>query len=260
MNMVNRHFFNSALTLLFALLIPLLFSSCLQAARIQVAVASNFSGPLKYLARQFEQHTSHKIIVISGSSGKLYAQIIHGAPYDAFFSADHRRPKLLEQNNLALKNTRFTYAIGKLILWSPDPNLINHSSEVLFSRSFQHIAMANPRLAPYGLAAKQVLQKLELWESLKNKMVRGENIGQAFQFVKSGNTPLGFVARSQVVTPSRPLTGSLWEIPDSYYTPIQQQAVQLKDNPVSYEFLAFVQSQAAQKTIQSFGYGISHAQ
>ncbi len=260
MSIVNRHSFNSALTLLYVLLITLFSNSCLQAAQIQVAVASNFSEPLKNLARQFEQQTNHKIIVISGSSGKLYAQIIHGAPYDAFFSADRRRPKLLEQNNQALKNSRFTYAIGKLILWSPDPKLIHHSSEVLFTHSFEHIAMANPRLAPYGLAAKQVVQKLGLWNSLKNKTVRGENIAQAFQFVKSGNTPLGFVARSQVVTPSRPLTGSLWEIPDSYYAPIQQQAVQLKDNPASYKFLAFVQSKAAHKIIQSYGYGIPHAQ
>ena len=231
-----------------------------RASQIKIAVASNFSAPLKYLAHQFELQTSHKVIVISGSSGKLYAQIIHGAPYDAFFSADKTRPELLEQQGQALKDSRFTYAYGKLLLWSPDPQLIKQNSEVLFKQNFGNLAMANPRLAPYGQAAQEVLEALGLWQRLKHKTIRGENIAQTWQFVSSGNTPMGFVARSQVFHPNHNARGSWWNIPDHYYNPIEQQAVQLKDNHITQSFLSYIKSPPALEIIQSFGYGIPHAQ
>ena len=240
----------------------LLFScvSTLPAAPLKLAVASNFSTPLKYLAQQYERQNQQKIQVISGSSGKLYAQIIHGAPYDAFFSADKKRPQLLEQQGHSIAHSRFTYAYGQLILWSPDPDLINHSNEVLFSKPFRHLAMANPRLAPYGRAAQEVLQALGLWPALKSRIIRGENIAQTWQFVNSGNAPLGFVARSQVFHPAHKALGSWWSIPKKYYSPIEQQAVQLTDNKAVQSFLAWIQSPAAMEIIRSYGYGTPDAQ
>ncbi len=232
----------------------------LQAATIQIAVASNFATPLKALARQFEQHTSHKVTIITASSGKLYAQIMHGAPYDAFFSADSQRPQLLENHNKTITNSRFTYALGTLVLWSNDPKLINNNYDILRQQTVQPVAMANPRLAPYGRAALEVLQKLDLLETLKPHLIRGENIGQTFHFVKSANAPLGFVALSQVQSPAHQIPGSFWLIPDNYYSPIEQQAVQLKNNPATKAFMAFVRSEPALLLIQSYGYKLAHAQ
>ncbi len=154
------------------------YISTLHAAPLKIAVASNFSTPLKYLAQQFATQNQQKILVITASSGKLYAQIINGAPYDAFFSADKKRPQLLEQQGHTVADSRFTYAYGQLILWSPAPDLINHSSDILFSNQFSHIAIANPRLAPYGHAAQEVLEALGLWQTLKSRTIRGENIAQ----------------------------------------------------------------------------------
>ncbi len=244
------------------LLLFLLFSyvSTLHAAPLKIAVASNFSTPLKYLAQQFETQNQQKILIISGSTGKLYAQIINGAPYDAFFSADKKRPRLLEQQGKAIAGSRFTYAWGQLILWSPASDQIKHSSDVLFNSQFRHIAMANPRLAPYGRAAQEVLEALGLWQALKSRTIRGENIAQTWQFVNSGNASLGFVARSQVFHPDHKTRGSWWSIPDKYYSPIEQQAVQLTDNKAVKSFLDWIQSPAALEIIRSFGYGTSDAQ
>ncbi len=243
-----------------SVLILFSYVSTLHAAPLKIAVASNFSTPLKYLAQQFERQNQQKILVISGSSGKLYAQIINGAPYDAFFSADKKRPQLLEQQGHTVADSRFTYAYGQLILWSPAPDLINHSSDVLFSRQFRHIAMANPRLAPYGRAAQEVLEALDLWQALKSRTIRGENIAQTWQFVNSGNAPLGFVARSQVFHPAHKARGSWWSVPEKYYSPIEQQAVQLTDNKAVKSFLVWIQSPAAMEIIRSFGYGTPDAQ
>ena len=242
--------------------VPILFSfiSILHAAPLKIAVASNFSTPLKYLAQQFETQNQQKILVISGSSGKLYAQIINGAPYDAFFSADKKRPQLLDQQGYAVADSRFTYAYGQLILWSPAPDLINQSSDILFSKNFRYIALANPRLAPYGRATQEVLETLGLWQALKSRTIRGENIAQTWQFVYSGNAPLGFVARSQVFHPDHKAQGSWWSIPEKYYSPIEQQAVQLTDNKAVQTFLAWIQSPAAMEIIRSFGYGTPDAQ
>ena len=225
------------------------------AEEIRVAAASNFSGAITALAEGFEADTGHEVTLIFGSTGKHYAQIKHGAPYDAFFAADKKRPEILEQEGLALPESRFTYAIGKIVLWSPRADVVDSDGKVLEQGKFRHLAIANPKLAPYGKAAQQVLQTRELWNSLKQKMVRGENIGQTFQFVSSGNAEMGFVAYSQVLRFGRPIEGSFWEVPQSQYAPIEQQAILLKENKTAQDFLLFVKSDRAQEMIHRFGYG-----
>lgn len=232
------------------------------AGEIRVAVASNFTETIKALSRQFEDKTGHKVTLIFGATGRHYAQIKNGAPFDVFFAADSKRPKLLEDEGLAIADSRFTYALGKLVLWSPKENFIDSKAKVLDQANFYHLAIANPKLAPYGKAAQEFLQTHLLWDTLmtneqhKPKIVRGENIGQTFQFVKSGNAELGFVALSQVKHLIRDETGSLWVVPTSLYSPIKQQAVLLKKNSSANEFLSFVKSDEAQNIIKSFGYGV----
>lgn len=225
------------------------------ADEIRVAVASNFNNTIKAVARHFEADTGHKVKLIFGSTGKHYAQIINGAPFDAFFAADAHRPELLDKEGIALPGSRFTYAIGKVILWSPTMGTIDAQAEVLAQGSFHHLAIANPKLAPYGKAAWEILLAQGLWDKLKKKMVRGENIGQTYQFVKSGNAELGFVAYSQVKRPGQPIEGSWWEVPQVLYTPIEQQAVLLKEKAAARAFMSFVRSDVALEIIQGYGYG-----
>jgi molybdate transport system substrate-binding protein len=224
------------------------------AAEIRIAVASNFRPAMEVIARQFAARTGHEVTLIFGSTGRQYAQIRHGAPFDAFFAADSQRPKQLEKDGAAVQGTRFTYAVGKLVLWSPVAGYVNASGDVLKAGDFKHLAIASPELAPYGLAAQQVLQASGLWESLSSRLVRGENIAQAFQFVDSGSAELGFVAYSQISQPGKPLKGSYWDIPHSLYSPIEQQAVLLRDSEPARDFLRFVQSLEAKKIIGTFGY------
>lgn len=225
------------------------------AGEIHVAVASNFTEAIKSIAGRFEASTGHRVTLISGSTGKQYAQIINGAPFDAFFAADVRRPKLLEEEAIARPGSRFTYAIGKVILWSPKAGYVDNNIKVLEQENYRYLAIANPKLAPYGKAAQEVLQAHGLWDALQGRMVRGENIGQAFQFVKSGNAELGFVAYSQVKRPGHPIEGSFWEVPQSLYSPIEQQAVLLKDSDTARAFLLFVKSDESLDIIRGFGYG-----
>ena len=176
------------------------FSNTVAAEEVRVAVASNFLSTMKILTSNFEHDTNHRIIIISGSSGKLYAQIQHGAPFDVFFSADQHRPRLLEKEGVAIKGSRFPYAVGRLTLWSPETNFIHTDGKTaLTQQSFAHLAIANPKTAPYGRAAEQTLRSLGLWERIKPRLVYGENIAQTFQFVSSQNAELGFVAHSQVL-------------------------------------------------------------
>lgn len=246
------------------LLVLLLYSvlSCVPVAAAaepepaRVAVASNFADSLAAIAREFESATGNRVTLSSGSTGKHYAQIRNGAPFDAFFAADGQRPQLLEQQGIAVPGSRFTYALGRLVLWSPEPGYVDPEGAVLERGAFRHLAIANPRLAPYGRAAQEVLQGLGLWERLGPRLVRGENIGQAYQFVRSGNAALGFVAWSQVQRPGQPLHGSAWKVPQVLYTPIEQQALLLKDHPVARSFLAFVRSGAALKIIRDYGYDL----
>ncbi len=241
---------------LLLLLLTLFFAAPASAGNtpgvVYVAVASNFSAVMQQIARRYQAHSGQQVKISSSATGKHYAQIRQGAPFDVFFAADSKRPQLLEQQGLA--TGRYSYALGKLLLWSPDPELITGDSRVLSNGAFHYLAIANPKLAPYGRAARQVLQRLGLWERLRSRMVRGENIGQAFQFVNSGNAELGFVAAAQLVKSGQKISGSHWEIPDGWYDEIRQQAVMLNDKPSTRAFFEFVQSAAIRRLIGQSGY------
>lgn len=229
------------------------------ADRIQIAAASNFVATLAAIADNYERRSGHEVVLVPGSTGKHYAQIRNGAPFDAFFAADVRRPELLEQAGVAIAGSRFTYALGRLVLWSPVPELVDPSGRVLERGSFRHLAIANPRLAPYGEAARRALRSLGLWEALEDRLVYGENIGQTFHFVNSGNAELGLVAFSQVMrsgddAPSDPVKGGFWELPRSLHGPIEQQAVSLTDSEPTRAFLAYVRSDEALAIIRDSGY------
>ena len=239
----------------FIVLLSIFISSPLVIAQeARIAVASNFTHAIEAIAELFQYQTGDKIVLVFGSTGKLYAQIINGAPFDAFFAADIRRPKLLEQQGVALPGSRMTYAQGQIVLFSPK---LGYATEaVLKKRGYRYLAIANPKLAPYGQAAKQVLENLGLWQIVRFQLVRGENIGQAYQFVKSGNAGLGFVALSQLKRPCPPISGSYWKVPTELYQPIKQQAVQLSNNRVASAFMEFVRSDEAKMIIQYFGYEV----
>ena len=224
------------------------------AEEIRVAVASNFKDAITLIAERFETGTGHEVTLIFGSTGKHYAQIRNGAPFDAFFAADKHRPERLEREGIALPGSRFTYALGKVVLWSPRVGYVDPHGTVLERGEFQHLAIANPRLAPYGKAAEEVLRARGLWAPLAGRLVRGENISQTYQFVKSGNAQLGFVAYSQVKRPNLTIEGSVWSVPQALYTPIEQQAVLLRDTAVARSFLSFVRGDAASTIIREFGY------
>lgn len=228
----------------------------LAAEEIRVAVASNFRNTARMLGEQFNARGSGQAVMIYGSSGKLYAQISKGAPFDVFLSADVERPQKLEAEGKAISGTRMTYAIGKLVLWSSKPDLVDSQGAILRQGSFTKLAMANPRHAPYGLAAREVLQKLQLDGSLKGKIVLGGNIEQAFQYITSGNAELGFVARSQLAQSIWGTQGSRWEVPDELYAPIEQQAILVKDTAEARAFLRFLQTPESRQLIRSHGYDV----
>jgi molybdate transport system substrate-binding protein len=237
-----------------ALLLILLLPAALPADEIRAAVASNFRPALAAAAERFQHTSGHVVTLIPGSTGKHYAQIRNGAPFDAFFAADAERPRRLEEEGRSVPGSRFTYAIGRLVLWSPDAALVDANGEILKSDLFRHLAIANPQLAPYGAAARSVLQALGLWEALTPKLVRGENIAQTFQFVISGNAQLGFVARSQLEAPGSEFAGSSWLPPPELYPPIEQQAVLLKDSPAGRAFMSFMQGEEARAIVRAYGY------
>lgn len=236
----------------------LFFNASLQ-ADIHIAVASNFHATLKHLINDYSRHNSNKIIVSSASSGKIYAQILQGAPFDLFLSADSLRPERLEQQGLSLPDSRVTYASGQLVLWSNQTRFNEINPELLKATPKYRLAIANPRTAPYGLAAKQTLQKLGLWDDYQGYMVFGENISQTFQFVSSQNTALGLIALSQAL--HRPgKQDKFWQIPDDFYQPIKQQAIILKASShivEAKEFMQYIQGSAAKIIIQQQGYKIT---
>lgn len=231
------------------------------AGEVTVAVASNFLIPFKQLAQDFRKESGHAVLTVSGSTGKLYAQIIHGAPFDVFLAADRERPRLLEREGKAAPAMRFTYARGKIVLWSADPKRIDGDGAAVLRRgNFRHLALANPKTAPYGKAAFTALNRLNLWEALSPIIVRGENISQTFQFVATGNAEIGFVALAQVLDPRLKTQGSHWRVPEDLYDAIDQDAVLLTHgrlNPAARAFLQYLKSDRAQKIIQSYGYGIN---
>jgi molybdate transport system substrate-binding protein len=230
------------------------------AQTVTVAVAANFLGPFKHISKEFEQETGHTTRIVSGSTGKLFAQVVHGAPFEVFLAADTKRPRLLEEQKLAVPGSRFTYARGRLTLWSADPNRIDGDGVAILKKgAFHHLALANPKTAPYGQAAQTTLQALNLWDTLRPRIVQGESVGQTFQFIATGNAELGFVALSQVLALNPSEQGSRWEVPARYHDPIAQDAVLLEQgrgNPAAEALMEYLKSPEAKTMIQTFGYKV----
>lgn len=247
------------LSSLFAGLMVLGLATPLRAAEVQVAVAANFTAPMQRIAADFEQATGHKTRLAFGATGKFYAQIKNGAPFEVLLAADDDTPAKLEKEGFAVAGSRFTYAIGQLALWSAKPGYIDARGAVLKQGGFGHLAIANPKLAPYGAAAVETLNKLGLLAALQPKFVQGENIAQTYQFVSTGNAELGFVAVSQVVENGKLKSGSAWIVPASLHSPIRQDAVLLtpgKDNPAAAALISFLKTDRARAVIQSYGYAL----
>jgi molybdate transport system substrate-binding protein len=226
------------------------------AAETQVAVAANFTEPAKEIAAAFKAATGHTATLSFGSSGQFYSQMAHGAPYDVFLSADADRPKKAEQDGLGVTGSRFTYAIGRLVLFSKTPGLVDNGGAVLGKGSFNKLAIADPAQAPYGVAATQAMQKLGVYNTVKPKLVMGGSLNQTYQFVDTGAAELGFVALSQVINVPG---GSRWLVPASDHAPIDQQAILLytgKDNAAAKAFLAFLKGPQAVAIIKKFGYEV----
>lgn len=230
-----------------------------QAQDVQVAVAANFTAPIQAIAKDFEQDTGHKLVIATGATGQFYAQIQNGAPFEVFLSADDSTPAKLEQEGATVPGSRFTYAIGTLALWSAKPGYVDAQGEVLKKNDYQHLSIANPKAAPYGLAAIQVLEKLGLTAQVKGKRVEGQNITQAHQFIATGNAELGFVALSQIYKDGKVTGGSAWIVPAALHDPIKQDAVILakgKDNPAAQALVDYLKGEKAAAVIRSFGYQI----
>lgn len=241
--------------LLFALTAA--FIATAQADEVQVAVAANFTAPMQQIAAQFEKDTGHKAALSFGGTGKFYAQIVNGAPFEILVAADDETPARLEKEGQGVAGTRFTYGIGKLVLWSTNPDLVDAKGEVLKTANLKHLALANPKTAPYGTAAIETMTRLGLLPSLQGRFVQGENIAQTYQFILSGNAELGFVALSQVFKDGKITSGSAWIVPASLYEPIRQDAVLLakgKDKPAATALLIYLKGEKARSIIKSFGY------
>jgi molybdate transport system substrate-binding protein len=234
-------------------------TSLVQAAEVAVAVAANFSTPMQKIAAAFEHDTGHKATLAMGSTGKFYTQIKNGAPFQVFLAADDETPARLEKEGFGVAGNRFTYALGRLVLWSADAKLIDGRPEVLKIGHFKHLALANPKLAPYGVAAMETLNKLGLATALQTRMVQGENIAQTYQFIATGNAELGFVALSQVMVDGQLDTGkgSFWLVPPTMHTPLQQDALLLKsgqDNPAAQALMLYLRSDKARALMRASGY------
>ncbi len=242
---------------LFVLLLSSLLSFACQADDVQVAVAANFAGPMKELAAGFERDTGHKVLASVGATGKFYAQIKNGAPFEILLSADAATPARLEKEGAGVAGSRFTYATGRLALWSARPGPVD--AQVLKAGNFAHLAIANPKVAPYGAAAVEVLDKLGVLAATAPKFVQGENIAQAYQFVVSGNAPLGFVALSQVLENGKLKSGAAWQVPATLHAPIRQDAIVLakgKGKPAVDALITYLKSDKARALIRSHGYDL----
>ncbi len=240
-----------------ALLSAVMACSVLHAAEVSVAVASNFAQPLKKIAVEFEKDTGHKLSITPGATGKFYAQISNGAPFEVLIAADDETPAKLEKEGKAVAATRFTYATGRLVLWSPKAGMVDDKGAVLKSGTFQYLAIANPKVAPYGLAAVQTMQKLGVLTLLEPKIVQGENIAQTQQFVFTGNAQIGFLALSQVYENGNLKSGSAWIVPENLHDQLRQDAVLLsagKNSAAAVALLEYMRSDKVKKIIMSFGY------
>ena len=240
-------------------LLPLALSGAALAGEVQVAVAANFSAPMQALAAQFAQASGHQALLSFGSTGKFYAQISNGAPFDILLSADRSTPATLISDGSAVPGSQFTYASGRLVLWSAQPGWVDDQGAVLERGEFAHLAISNPATAPYGAAALEVLRGLGLEQRLKNRLVQGDSITQAYQFVASGNAELGFIALSQVYLDGRITRGSAWQVPAERHAPLQQDAVLLtrgQANPAALALLEHLRSAPAKALIARYGYGV----
>jgi molybdate transport system substrate-binding protein len=250
----------SSLIALLVLLGVALRAAAVGATELHVAVAANFTGPLATLAPLFESSSGEKLLVSSGSSGELYAQIRQGAPFDVFLSADTDKPQKLESEGLTVAGSRFIYAVGTLVLWSPKPGVVDGQGKVLQTHDYRFIGVANPQTAPYGTAAQQVLTKLGIWDRLnqEHRVVIGENITQTWQFAATGNAELAFVALSQVLQADGSISGSSWRVPQSMYDRIDQGAVVIAASPqktAAQAFLTWLRTDpAAVAAIRAAGY------
>ncbi|CRM41437.1 Molybdate-binding periplasmic protein precursor [Pseudomonas sp. 31 R 17] len=228
-----------------------------QADEVQVAVAANFTAPIQAIAADFEKDTGHKLVASFGATGQFYTQIKNGAPFQVFLSADDTTPQKLEAEGDTVKGSRFTYAVGTLALWSAKEGYVDAQGEVLKRNAFKHLSIANPKTAPYGLAATQVLAKEGLTDKVKDKIVEGQNITQAYQFVSTGNAELGFVALSQIYKDGKLSSGSAWIVPSSLHDPIKQDAVILtkgKDSAAAKALVDYLKGPKAAAVIKSYGY------
>lgn len=229
------------------------------ADEVQVAVAANFASPMQQIAAGFEKETGHKALISTGATGKFYAQIKNGAPFQVLLAADDDTPAKIEAEGLGVKGSRFTYAVGRLVLWSAKEGFVDEGGKVLQSGSFNKVAIANPKLAPYGAAAVETLKHLDLFSAVEPKFVQGENIAQTYQFAASGNADLGFVALSQVMKDGKLTSGSAWVVPSDLHAPIRQDAVLLTpgaDSAAAKALLKYLQGDAARAVIRSFGYDL----
>lgn len=245
----------AALVMICAALCPAMAA---QAGEVMVAVAANFTAPMQKIAALFEQESGHRAVLAFGSTGRFYAQIRNGAPFQMLLAADDETPARLEKEGLTLAGTRHTYAVGRLVLWSAQAGLVDDKGEILRTGHFDRLAIADPRLAPYGQAAIETLTRLGLAERLKTRLVQGESIAQAFQFVATGNAALGFVALSQVMQDGQIGKGSAWRVPDTLHAPIRQDMVILsggRDNPAAAALLRFMGTDKVRQLIKAYGYG-----
>ncbi len=245
--------------ILIAALLVSLSALTVQAAEVKVAVAANFAQAMKDIATEFEKDTGHKVAMTQGATGKFYAQITNGAPFEVFLSADDETPTRLVREGKAVPGQQFTYAIGRLVLWSPDDKLVDQGGNVLKTDKFKFIAIANAKVAPYGRAAVQTMQKLGALTVIEPRVVQGESIAQTQQFVTSGNAQLGFVALSQVWESGKLKSGSGWIVPETMHEELRQDAVLLnpgKDSPAAHALLAWLKSDKAKKIIDRYGYKI----
>jgi len=246
-----------AASLMAAFIASMLLSVSAPAAEVKVAVASNFAQPMKDIAAEFEKDTGHKLNLTQGATGKFYAQITNGAPFEVILSADDETPSKLVKEGKAVTGTQFTYAIGRLVLWSPDEKLVDQGGAVLKTDRFKFIAIANAKLAPYGRAAVQTMQKLGVLTNIEPRVVQGESISQTHQFVTTGNAQLGFVALSQVWENNRIKSGSGWIIPEEMHEQLRQDIVLLnpgKDSSAATTLINYVKSDKAKKIIERYGY------
>ncbi len=231
-----------------------------RADEVKVAVAANFAAPMQAIAAGFEKETGHKALLSTGATGKFYAQIKNGAPFQVLLAADDETPAKLEAEGLGVKGSRFTYAVGRLVLWSTKEGLVEEGGKVLASNRFNKLAIANPKLAPYGAAAVEVLNRMGLLTAVEPRFVQGENIAQTHQFVASGNADLGFVALAQVWRAGTLTGGSGWVVPADRHDPIRQDAILLApgaNSTAAHALLKYLQGGAAQAVIRAFGYDLS---